>query len=155
MLNSKWQTHLKWKHDLRHLYQRMQYCSIPYLPQSVSTSFKASSQKEGQPELNSPFKSGPCPNCATQDIFKKDAVQQSLRSHCPWFAVLATAFSTNGKNLQILLYLRGHSTHILLSKYLKRLSQQLPPLPRRVTFKHHSWITKSSKEAGHTSWKDI
>lgn len=74
----------------------MQYCSIPYIPQSLSTSFKAFSLKEGQPELHSPFKSGPCPNWAAQDIFKEDAAQQSVRNYCPQFAVLATAFSTNG-----------------------------------------------------------
>lgn len=91
---------------LKHLYQRMQYCSIPYLPQSVSTAFKASSLK-GQPELNSPLKSGPCPNCATQDIFKKDAAEH--QKLLPLISVLATAFPTNSKNLQILLQLRRHS----------------------------------------------
>lgn len=124
--------HLKWKHDPEAPVPKNAILQHTLLT-TIYQSFKASSQK-GQPELNSPFKSGPCPNCAaTQDIFKKDAAQQSIRSYCLWFAVLCHClFYKWQKSADTVTSQRTFTTkkvQLLPSKYFKGLPQQLPPLP--------------------------
>lgn len=128
---------------------------LPYFLQPIHTSSKAFFSRRQtttctfQKQQNSPWfsTSGPHSNCATQDIFKKDEVQQSIRSY--WLAVHATTttFSTNGKCLC------SGSLIKIFSEYFKGFLQQLPPSPitKELSLMHYSWINKSIKEAGHTS----